>query len=70
MEQTNINKLISRYLKDWPFFAIGVIIFLATAYLYIRYRAEPHYEISSTILVKTNDAGQGSLQNESIKRLG
>ncbi|MUH35590.1 hypothetical protein D9O36_07045 [Zobellia amurskyensis] len=70
MEHININKLLHKYLKYWPLFVFGAIICLSAAYLHIRYRAEPQYAVTSTILVKTNDAGKGSIQNESIKSLG
>ncbi|MDO6519610.1 GumC family protein [Zobellia uliginosa] len=70
MEQMNINKLISKYFKYWPLFLIGVTVCVSAAFLYIRYRAVPQYAVTSTILVKTNDAGQGAMQNESIKSLG
>ena len=70
MEQTNITKLISKYLKKWPFFAIGLVTCLAVVFLYLRYKAQTQYEITSTLLVKNQDAGQGSVKSQNIKDLG
>ncbi|MDO6810423.1 AAA family ATPase [Zobellia galactanivorans] len=70
MEQISINKLLSKYLKHWPLFAIGIVTCLAAVFLYLRYWAETQYEIKSTILVKANNEGQGSIKAESIKNLG
>ncbi|MGS0526308.1 hypothetical protein ACU8V7_15225 [Zobellia nedashkovskayae] len=70
MEQTNITKHISKYLKKWPLFAIGLVTCLAAVFLYLRYKAETQYEITSTLLVKNQDAGQGSVKSQNIKDLG
>ncbi|CAM4146156.1 GumC family protein [Zobellia nedashkovskayae] len=70
MEQINITKLISKYLKHWPLFAIGIVACLLAVFLYLRYKAETQYETTSTLLVKSQDAGQGSLKGENIKDLG
>ncbi|CAZ95166.1 GumC family protein [Zobellia galactanivorans] len=70
MEQTNINKLLSKYFKHWPLFAIGTVTCLAAVFLYIRYWADTEYEVVSTILVKNKDIGQGTAKAESIKDLG
>ncbi|HDZ15025.1 MAG TPA: polysaccharide biosynthesis tyrosine autokinase, partial [Pricia sp.] len=43
---------------------------LLAVFLYIRYFAETQYEIKSAILVKDENAGQGSLETASIKSLG
>ncbi|SIS42734.1 capsular exopolysaccharide family [Zobellia uliginosa] len=70
MEENNINKLLSNYTKYWPLFLISLVICLGGVFLYLRYWADTEYQISSTLLVKTKDAGQGSIQAESIKSLG
>ncbi len=70
MEQMNISKILSKYLKYLPLFIIGVILSLVFVFMYLRYRAETEYEVTSTILVKGNDTGQGTAKAESIKDLG
>ncbi|MBU3028351.1 GumC family protein [Zobellia galactanivorans] len=70
MEEKNISDILSKYIKYWPLFAIGVVTCVAAVFLYIRYKAETQYNITSSILVKTKDTGNASIQSESIKSLG
>ncbi|MFC4097746.1 GumC family protein [Euzebyella saccharophila] len=69
-QDKNIMKILSGYLRYWPLFLLGVIVCVMGVLLYLRYWAVTEYKIASTILVKNNEEGQGSIQAEGIKGLG
>lgn len=47
----NINEIIKPYVRKWPWFIISAIIFIALAYVALKF-ATPVYRIQSTILIK------------------
>ncbi|GAB3203686.1 capsular exopolysaccharide synthesis family protein [Pontibacter aydingkolensis] len=55
-EQIDIKSIVGRYLRYWYLFAIGVIISMVVALLYLRYTT-PEYSISSTLLIKDDKKG-------------
>ncbi|MDE3741471.1 GumC family protein [Maribacter polysaccharolyticus] len=69
-EENNLGDIFKKYLKYWPLFAIGIIIGLTVAFLHLRYRAEPEYQISSTILIKNKGAGKGIGEMDGFNNLG
>ncbi|AYN66655.1 hypothetical protein D1013_04290 [Euzebyella marina] len=69
-EEKNLGKIFFKYLKYWPWFSLGVVLCLLAVFLYLRYAAQTQFEVTSTILVKNKDQGQGAVENESIKSLG
>ncbi len=50
----NLRDQIIKYLKKWYWFALSATIFLALAYLKIRYTI-PQYNVSSTIMISQDD---------------
>ena len=52
-ETINIRAELEKYLIHWKWFALGVIIALLGAYLYLRY-STPRYNASATILIKND----------------
>ncbi|GAA4278920.1 GumC family protein [Aquimarina mytili] len=50
----NLRDQIIKYLKKWYWFALSVTIFVALAYLKVRYTI-PQYNISSTIMISQDD---------------
>jgi len=60
-ESVNFRALLDRYLVEWKWFALGILVCLGIAYTYLRY-AVPQYKSSSTILVR--DEKKGGLQSE------
>ncbi|HEA31100.1 MAG TPA: polysaccharide biosynthesis tyrosine autokinase [Leeuwenhoekiella sp.] len=66
----DIKKILTSYLNYWYLFAIGLVICIVLAFLYLRYNAVPQYQVSSIMLV--NDKGQGTTTNkgESFSDLG
>src|SRR6188768_1329016 len=52
----DLKRIFLRYLKYWYVFAIGAIISVAAAFLYLRYFTVPQYEVSSTLLIKDEKA--------------
>ncbi len=61
-------QLIQGYLKYWYLFVISVIICGALAFVYL-YMATPKYRVSSTILLKSDDAQTGGGRNTDIDDL-
>src|SRR5688572_5767024 len=51
-----INQLLFRYLPYWPLFVIMVVLGVAAAYAYIRYKV-PLYEANASIMVKDQKKG-------------
>ena len=68
--EKNIGAILKKYLKYWPLFAIGVILCLSAVFLYIRYKADTNYAISSTIFIKETAAGQSVNENQGFNNLG
>lgn len=66
----NVRDIISGYLQYWYFFLIGVALLLGAAYLYLRYKAVPEYRVSSTVLIKDKDKGDGAVDLASFEDLG
>lgn len=57
----DIGELISFYLKYWKWFALSIFLCAAIAILYIKV-VQPTYQLSSNILIKTNEkSGASSL---------
>ncbi len=50
----NLREALIRYLKKWYWFVLSVILFLALAYLKIRYTI-PQYNVSSTIMISQDE---------------
>ncbi|WCT10722.1 GumC family protein [Mucilaginibacter jinjuensis] len=48
---TDLRVVLTKYLYHWPLFALGLIIAIVGAYIYLH-NVNPVYEISATILVK------------------
>ncbi|OBQ55594.1 polysaccharide biosynthesis tyrosine autokinase [Tamlana sp. s12] len=60
-ETTNIRQEIEKYLFHWKWFALGIIIALIGAFIYLRYTPNV-YETSTTILIE--DESSGGLPSE------
>src|SRR3954465_204075 len=51
-----ISHLMFRYLPYWPLFVVMLILGLAAAYTYIRYKV-PVYEANASIMIKDEKKG-------------
>ncbi|HEA30865.1 MAG TPA: polysaccharide biosynthesis tyrosine autokinase [Leeuwenhoekiella sp.] len=51
----NLREAVFSYLRKWPWFILGLIIFVSLAYVYLRYSI-PQYSVYSTILIDTEDS--------------
>ncbi|MDT0688838.1 polysaccharide biosynthesis tyrosine autokinase [Salegentibacter sp. F188] len=69
-EEKDIKEILSKYLEYWYIFLLGLIIFIGAAFLYLRYEAIPQYQITSTLLIKDKDKGEGASKFESFAELG
>ncbi|MET0944426.1 MAG: polysaccharide biosynthesis tyrosine autokinase, partial [Flavobacterium sp.] len=63
VEENNFNfrDQLERYLMQWKWFVLSVLIFLTGAYFYLRYSI-PQYKATTTILVK--DEKKGGMASE------
>lgn len=58
-EKIILRKEIKKYLKFWPWFIIGIIIFLSLGVLYLRY-STPVYSAKATIILNSGEKGSGT----------
>ena len=54
----SINDFLNKYFPYWPFFVLLVLLGLAGAWLYIRYKV-PTYQSNATLLIKDDKKGLG-----------
>ena len=52
----NIRAELEKYLIHWKWFALGILISIIGAFLYLRY-STPKYSVSATILIKNDKKG-------------
>lgn len=57
----NIKEELEKYLNHWIWFVLGVLVFVISAHLYIRY-AVPMYKANASLIVK--DDKKGSIASE------
>lgn len=58
----NLRAVLTRYLKQWPWFIVSVLVAMAGAYVYTLYQT-PIYQIKTSLLIKDDKKG---LSEESI----
>ncbi|MBZ9728630.1 polysaccharide biosynthesis tyrosine autokinase [Salegentibacter sp. JZCK2] len=51
LEKVNMRKEINRYLKNWPWFLLCLVLCLALAFFYLRYTT-PLYNAKATVIIK------------------
>lgn len=56
-QQDDFRRLITKYLRYWPWFFIGVIMALVLAFLYNRYASEIYHTDSEIKILKDKDSG-------------
>lgn len=61
-DYVDVKQLVSSYTKRWYWFLLSLILCVGIAYAYL-YVAIPAYRISSTLLLKNDDADGSSLSN-------
>ena len=69
-EPVNYRASIEKYLFLWKWFALGVIMALLAAYIYLRYTPD-QYEVNAAILIADEDKGGGiASELEAFKDMG
>ena len=64
--ENELQALLFKYLRYWPFILLSVILSAFLAWLYLRYTV-PMYEVVSTILIKDDKkGGGGGLSEENV----
>jgi len=66
-EPVNYRASIEKYLFLWKWFALGVIMALLAAYVYLRYTPN-QYEVNAAILIDDEEKGGGIASEFSPKR--
>jgi tyrosine-protein kinase Etk/Wzc len=49
----DLRIILSHYIRYWYLFILGVLITLSIAYIYLRYYVVPAYQVTSTLLIKS-----------------
>ncbi|SOD98333.1 GumC family protein [Spirosoma fluviale] len=62
----NVRALVTRYLRNWPWFILSILMMLAAAYVYLLYQA-PIFNIKASLLIK--DEKKGMNQESMMKEL-
>lgn len=65
----NIRAEIEKYLRYWKWFALGIIVSISLAFMYLRYTT-PTYSANASILIKDNKKSGLSAELEAFKDLG
>ncbi|MBO9639372.1 MAG: capsular biosynthesis protein, partial [Siphonobacter aquaeclarae] len=65
-DQTNIRAILFRYLRNWPWFVVSLVVALGAAYVYLLYQ-QPIYKVQASLLVK--DEKKGADAGDLMKQL-
>lgn len=68
-ETLNIREEIEKYLVDWKWFVLGVLISLTLAFFYLKY-STPQYSANSSIMLKDNKKSGISAELAAVSDLG
>ena len=47
----NITEQLFRYIRNWKWFVLSVLVALSIAFIYLRYQM-PQYGLTTTVLIK------------------
>ena len=64
--QPNLRALFMRYVRNWPWFVLALVLALAAAYVYLLYQA-PVYNVQASVLVK--DERKGISEQSAMKEI-
>ena len=53
-ETTSLVEILLRYVRYWKWFVLGIIVALASLFVYLRYTT-PIYKVSASIVLKEAD---------------
>lgn len=70
-DEINLRELLNKYLRNWYWFVVSVLICLSLAVLYIC-RKTPVYNVSSTIMIRDSESSglSGLAQMDALNLLG
>lgn len=68
-QSINLQEQITKYLYYWKWFALGLVVALALAFLYLRYTT-PVYQATSMIMLKDDHRGGASNELSVLSDLG
>lgn len=58
IQSGGLSELTLKYIKNWYFFGLSIIICMATIYIYL-YSVTPQYKVSSTLFIQDDKRGNG-----------
>jgi capsular exopolysaccharide synthesis family protein len=64
-DDVDLGKLFFLMLSNWPWFALAIVIFLSSAWVYIRFTV-PTWSTSATVLIEEGNKGQSVLGSDKI----
>src|SRR5919199_819345 len=54
--QPNMRAMLMRYVRNWPWFVLSILLALAAAYVYLLYQP-PVYKVQASLLIKDEKKG-------------
>src|SRR6185312_648677 len=63
--EINIREILYRYIRNWKWFLVSIILALMAAYVYIQYQI-PQYNIVINILIKDNQSSADKLLSQQL----
>lgn len=57
--KVNLTEQLYRYIKNWKWFLLSILLSLTCAYIYLRYQL-PQYGLTTTVLIKDDKKGAAS----------
>jgi tyrosine-protein kinase Etk/Wzc len=54
--QTNVRVVLMRYVRNWPWFLLSLLVAMGTAYVYLLYQP-PVYSVKASVLIKDEKKG-------------
>ena len=61
IKEQSLKEVLEQYTRYWYLFALGILLALVGAFIYLRY-ATRYYETSSTIIIKDEKKGGGAAE--------
>ncbi|GAB3804775.1 polysaccharide biosynthesis tyrosine autokinase [Spirosoma humi] len=56
--QPNLRAMLMRYVRNWPWFVVSLVLALGAAYVYLLYQP-PGYKVKASLLIKDEKKGMG-----------
>src|SRR5690554_3800254 len=68
-EQINLRELLTKYIRQWPWFLLAFFVALTLAFLYLRY-STPIYQTTATIIIQDENQKGGQADLSAFAEMG